>query len=67
MKNIIVCLVLSIVSWLYYFYERKKATQNEEGDWIDRFWKFGLDFKILLMAIGTAFLTIYFIIDYFRK
>jgi hypothetical protein len=64
MKNIIVCLVLSIVSWLYYFYERKTHKKNE-GDWIDRFWKVGLDFKILFMAIGTAFLTLYFIIDYF--
>jgi hypothetical protein len=64
MKNIVVCLILSTVSWLYYFHERKKNVKNED-DMIDRFWKFGLDFKILLMALGTSFLSIYFIVNCF--
>ncbi|TDS56945.1 hypothetical protein C8P70_11735 [Myroides indicus] len=66
MKNIIILSVISTFSWFYYFYERKKDSKKNL-DWVTKFWYLGLDVKVLIFAIGSSFLTLYFLIEYIKE
>ncbi len=61
MKELLFCLFLSVISWLYFFYQRKE-TLKENTDSITKFVNHGIDFRILIWAIVCSFLTIYFFI-----
>lgn len=61
MIDFLVLLILAVISWVYYFYERKK-TLKEDTDSFTKFMNHGIDFRILIWAIICSFLTIYFFI-----
>lgn len=61
MIDFLVLLILAVISWVYYFYERKK-TLKEDTDSFTKFMNHGIDLRILIWAIVCSFLTIYFFI-----
>ncbi|MDR0227561.1 MAG: hypothetical protein LBI72_00620 [Flavobacteriaceae bacterium] len=63
MKNILVCLILSIIGWVYYFKGNREKKQEKE-DWLDRFWYSSLDFRVIIINLLVSFATIYFILKY---
>jgi len=61
MIDFLVLLILAVISWVYYFYERNK-TLKEDTDSFTKFMNYGIDLRILIWAIVCSFLTIYFFI-----
>lgn len=64
MKEILACLIVSIVSWIYFFYERKKAAKKK-ADWIMKFWYMSLDIQVLMCAVAFTIFAVYLIIESF--
>lgn len=63
MKEILACLIASIASWIYFFYERRKLAKKKV-DWMEKLWYDSLDLKVLMCAIAFSIFTIYLLIVY---
>ena len=58
MVEFLILLIVTIICWVLFFYERKKIL-NEDTDSLTKFNNHGLNLRVLIIAITGSILTIY--------
>lgn len=58
MIEFLILLIVTIICWVLFFYERKKILE-EDTDSLTKFNNHGLNLRVLIIAITGSILTIY--------